>query len=196
MKYILASQSPRRKEILFKLGIEFKIIPAMGDEIITSSNPANVVEQLSLQKAKEVYQMLSEDSNEALVVIGADTVVAKSGEILGKPQDKDDAFRMLKMLSGDNHSVFTGVTIIYASEEGMKHITFHDETKVYMYEITDDEIWSMIDSGEPMDKAGAYAIQGLAGKYIYRIEGDYDNVVGLPGAKLLYELKNTFNLDV
>lgn len=190
MKYILASKSPRRKEILTKLGIQFEIIPAEGEEIITSTDPATVVEELSSQKAQEVYDRMSAGEDNPIIIIGSDTVVAKSGEILGKPKDKDDAFRMLKMLSGASHSVFTGVTVIYASEDVMKQITFHDETKVFMYDIPDEEIWSMIDSGEPMDKAGAYAIQGLAGKFIYRIEGDYDNVVGLPGAKLYKCIKD------
>lgn len=190
MKYILASKSPRRKEILTKIGIQFEIIPAEGEEIITSTDPATVVEELSCQKAQEVYDRMSAGEDKHFVIIGSDTVVAKSGEILGKPKDRDDAFRMLKMLSGASHSVFTGVTVIYAIEDGMKQITFHDETKVFMYDISDEEIWSMIDSGEPMDKAGAYAIQGLAGKFIYRIEGDYDNVVGLPGAKLYKCIKD------
>lgn len=189
MRYILASKSPRRKEILSKLGLQFDIIPAEGEEIITSTDPAAVVEQLSFQKAKEIYDQIITDDDEGVIIIGADTVVSKDGIILGKPKDKDDACRMLKMLSGNFHSVFTGVTCFYKKGIEVKNITFFEETKVFMYDISDTDIWNMIESGEPMDKAGAYAIQGLAGKYIYRIEGDYDNVVGLPAARLNYELK-------
>jgi septum formation protein len=189
MKVILASKSPRRREILEQMGFSFEIIPAIGEEIIQDTDPAKVVESLSAQKASEVAERCAE-SVESLLIIGSDTVVAKDGAILGKPKDEADAARMLRGLSGREHSVFTGVTLIYIEPGKEKTVkTFSEETKVSFYPMSEEEIQAYIASGEPMDKAGAYGIQGKAFVYIRGIEGDYYNVVGLPAARIYQELK-------
>jgi septum formation protein len=189
MKVILASKSPRRREILEQMGFSFEIIPAVGEEIIQDTDPAKVVESLSAQKASEVAERCAE-SVESLLIIGSDTVVAKDGAILGKPKDEADAARMLRGLSGREHSVFTGVTLIYIEPGKEKTVkTFSEETKVSFYPMSEEEIQAYIASGEPMDKAGAYGIQGKAFVYIRGIEGDYYNVVGLPAARIYQELK-------
>ena len=179
---ILASQSPRRKELLSMCGFEFEIRPADVDETLPENiSPKEAVCYLSKIKA----EALKDEEN---IVIGADTVVALNGEILGKPRDDNDAFNMLKMLSGKTHSVYTGVTL--ASKK--KTITFYEETKVTFYPISDDEIKDYIKTGEPKDKAGAYGIQGLGGLLVEKIEGDYNNVVGLPVAKLSRKIKELY----
>jgi septum formation protein len=189
MKVILASKSPRRREILEQMGFSFEIIPAIGEEIIQDTDPAKVVESLSAQKASEVAERCAE-SVESLLIIGSDTVVAKDGAILGKPKDEADAARMLRGLAGREHSVFTGVTLIYIEPGKEKTVkTFSEETKVSFYPMSEEEIQAYIASGEPMDKAGAYGIQGKAFVYIRGIEGDYYNVVGLPAARIYQELK-------
>lgn len=189
MKVILASKSPRRREILEQMGFSFEIIPAVGEEIIQDTDPAKVVESLSAQKASEVAGRCAE-SVESLLIIGSDTVVAKDGAILGKPKDEADAARMLRGLAGREHSVFTGVTLIYIEPGKEKTVkTFSEETKVSFYPMSEEEIQAYIASGEPMDKAGAYGIQGKAFVYIRGIEGDYYNVVGLPAARIYQELK-------
>ncbi len=176
---ILASQSPRRKELLKLCGVEFKVRPADADETLPEGlTPAEAVCYLSKIKARAA------DDNEN-IIIGSDTVVALDGSILGKPTDDDDAFLMLKKLSGKTHSVFTGVTLIKKGKE----ITFYEETKVEFYPLTDEEIRNYIKTGEPMDKAGAYGIQGFGGILVKRIEGDFNNVVGLPIARLSREIK-------
>lgn len=176
---ILASQSPRRKELLSMCGFEFEIKPAEADETLPDGiSPADAVEYLSRIKAEAI----EDDEN---IIIGADTVVALGNEILGKPSDDADAFRMLSALSGKKHSVFTGVTL----RKKDKIITFHSETKVEFYEMTEEEIKGYIATKEPNDKAGAYAIQGIGGLFIKGIEGDYNNVVGLPVAELSRRIK-------
>ena len=189
-KVILASKSPRRLELLKKITDDFEIIPAENDEKTDETDPAMVVMALSGSKAKEVYYKIQEDaasSRDGYMIIGADTIVVHDNEILGKPRDEKDAFRMLKALSGDVHSVYTGVTVI--TEEGIAGIfSFYEETKVYIKPMTDEEINAYIATGEPMDKAGAYGIQTEFGKYIEKTEGDYDNVVGLPVERLKNEL--------
>ena len=178
---ILASKSPRRRELLTLGGIDFTVKSSDVDETLPDgmTKPCEVVKYLSKIKAEAVY-----DGDN--VVIGADTVVAIDGNILGKPQDADDAKRMLKMLSGKVHSVFTGVTII--SPKGVN--SFYSETKVEFYSLTNEEIDEYILSGEPMDKAGAYGIQGKGSLLIKGIVGDYFNVVGLPLAQTVRELRN------
>lgn len=197
MKVILASKSPRRREILDQMGISFEILPAVGEEVITDTDPAKVVESLSRQKAEEIAGRVKSEAEGAAVcaedvlIIGADTVVALDGRILGKPADREQAAEMLRSLQGREHSVFTGVTLIRVGEEGMRKCrTFSEETKVSFYPMTEDEIEAYIATGEPMDKAGAYGIQGKAFVYVRGISGDYYNVVGLPAARIYQEMKN------
>ena len=190
MKIYLASASPRRKEILKQVGISFKVVPSTVEEHVTSTEPHKVVEELSYQKAVDVCGKLSETKDEDFVVIGADTVVACWGEILGKPKDKQDATDMLQKLSGQSHQVYTGVTIAwkYKGTPAMFH-TFHECTDVTMYSVSEEDIEAYVSSLEPMDKAGAYALQGGYAKHIQGICGDYYNVVGLPIGRLYQELK-------
>jgi septum formation protein len=177
---ILASKSPRRKELLSQIGVDYICEPARGEEIITTHDPALAVEQLSRQKAQEVSQ-----KHPNRIILAADTVVAVNGKILGKPADEEDAKEMLRSIQGNSHSVFTGVTIVTPEEE----ITFHEETKVWVYPMSREEIDAYVATGEPMDKAGAYGIQGAFAAYIKGIVGDYNNVVGLPVGSVWQKLK-------
>jgi septum formation protein len=209
---ILASASPRRRELLEQIGLEFDVCPAKGEEIITKSKPEEVVMELAHAKAVEVASMVdtyaknhAELSENDILVIGADTVVScvdkdspSDNIILGKPKDEADAARMLRMLSGATHSVYTGVSIVFmrpeaAGEAGAgyragEHL-FYDKTDVTMAAMSDDEIRRYIATGEPMDKAGAYGIQGKCAIYVEKIDGDYHNVVGLPVAAIYREMK-------
>ncbi len=178
---ILASASPRRKEILELADIAFEIFPSQMEEIITKEKPEEVVMELAGQKAWDVWKQTSGSK----MVIGADTVVAYDGRILGKPKDEEDAARMLSMLSGNTHEVYTGVSII---QNGQEH-SFYEETKVKFYPLMQEEILKYVKTKEPMDKAGAYGIQGKAAPFIQGIEGDYYNVVGFPIARFLQEIK-------
>lgn len=181
MKHIiLASASPRRKEILELADLKFDIMPSNAQEITTKTAPNEVVMELASIKAKDIY----EKSEKQSMIVGADTVVAYQGQILGKPTDEADAKRMLMMLSGQTHEVYTGVCVI----EDEKIKTFYEETKVTFYEISDEQIDRYIKTGEPMDKAGSYGIQGKAAVFIKGIEGDYYNVVGFPIARFLQEI--------
>ena len=184
MKLILASASPRRKELLGKIGLEFEILPAKGEELVTKTLPWEAVEELSYQKAKEIADMQAEEC----IVIGSDTIVAKGEEIMGKPKDEADAFRMLSEIAGDVHQVYTGVTLIRTGENP-KTITFAEKTDVYLYPMSEEEINAYIATKDPMDKAGAYGIQGDFAIHVKGIEGDYYNVVGLPIGKVYQELK-------
>lgn len=195
---ILASASPRRKELLEQIGLSFEICPAKGEEIITKTKPEEVVMELSRQKAKEVASMVvtfGEQNKEIttpsdLLVIGADTVVAYGDKILGKPKDEADAKEMLTMLAGNTHSVYTGVTLILIDKSGKAgELVFFEKTDVIMHPMTEEEIDRYIATGEPMDKAGSYAIQGNCAIYVKEIAGDYNNVVGLPIARIYQELK-------
>ena len=171
MKLVLASKSPRRSEILKNAGIDFTVRVADADETIPDgTKPEDAVVFLAARKAMAVERKDDE------VVLGADTVVVLDDKILGKPKDRNDAFNMIKMLSGRVHSVFTGVCAI---GDGIS-LTFAEETKVEFYPLSDKEINDYINTNEPYDKAGAYGIQGLASKFIRGIQGDYFNVVGLP----------------
>lgn len=195
---ILASASPRRKELLEQIGAEFVICPAKGEEVITETDPSAVVMELSRQKAEEVaYGVIIYNEQHAdlttpqdILVIGADTVVAYENQILGKPKDEEDARRMLTMLSGKTHSVYTGVTFVFIDKEGRtgEHC-FFEKTDVCMYPLKEEEIDRYIQSGDPMDKAGSYGIQGRFAIHIKEIRGDYNNVVGLPVARLYQELQ-------
>jgi septum formation protein len=180
-KIILASGSPRRRELLTQIGIEFEIVKAESEEIITTSVPAEAVKELSMQKAAEVAGKC-----DGTIVIGADTVVAIDGQILGKPKDREDAVRMLRMLQGRSHEVLTGVSVIL--KELQKSICFAEVTKVHVFPMTEEQIEAYVNSKEPMDKAGAYGIQGGFAAYVSGIEGDYNNVVGLPVGRLYQEV--------
>lgn len=212
MKIVLASASPRRRELLEQIGLPFEIKVSDVEERVTVSNPGQVVEELSRQKAEAVLAAL-ERTAEDVLVIGADTVVALEGQILGKPSDSEDAARMLKGLSGRSHEVYTGVTllyrpgIVYGPGTGAEDVavpgkegdspngngacgkTFHERTQVDFYPLTDQEISDYVNSGECLDKAGAYGIQGIFARYVQGIQGDYNNVVGLPVGRLYQEAK-------
>jgi septum formation protein len=179
---VLASASPRRKELLTQAGYEFKVIPAnILEQRRPNEDPAAFVARLAQEKAQAVFDLLNNDSPEdPVIVLGADTIVVTPEEILGKPQNTEDAARMLHLLSGRTHQVITGVCLIARQHTQVAAET----TAVTMREITETEIAAYIASGEPMDKAGAYAIQGYAARWIPRIEGCYFNVVGLPIARV------------
>ncbi|MEG0321130.1 MAG: Maf family protein [Oscillospiraceae bacterium] len=178
MDIILASGSPRRKELLERMGIRnFKVISPDIDEVTdTRLSPAEIVESLSLQKATAVAEGQGED----VLVIAADTIVTLDGAILGKPNDEMDAFKTLSALSGGRHQVYTGLTVLCNGEA----VTQHEVTTVTFRELTEEEIDDYISTGEPMDKAGSYGIQGYGALFISEITGDYPNVVGLPVARL------------
>ena len=193
MKFILASASPRRKELLEQIGMKFEVRVSEAEEITEATQPAEYVMELSFLKAEDVAGKIpvmydARGVNQDFVVIGSDTVVAAEGEILGKPKDKDDARRMISMLSGKTHQVYTGVTLMIFKEERMTRETFYEKTDVTFYEMTEKQIEDYINSPEPYDKAGAYAIQGLCSAYIKGINGDYASVVGLPVSRICYEL--------
>jgi len=192
MKYILASQSPRRRELLGRLGLTFDIMPSGDPEVISQTEPAAIVRELSLHKAQDVMNRLcaqASAASEPFTVIGADTIVVLDGTVLGKPADREDASRMLHLLSGRTHQVYTGVCLLTAGAQPGR-ILFHECTDVSVWELTDEEIARYIDSGEPMDKAGAYGIQGAFGAFVRSIHGDYFNVVGLPLARLYHEMRD------
>lgn len=189
MRVVLASASPRRKELLQRAGIAFEVIPATGEEIITGENPREVVMELAFKKAKEVAGKLAAKDGGELLILGADTVVTYDGVVLGKPRDEADAVRMLSVLSGSTHSVFTGVALIYQARGTERVLNFYQETRVTMYPMSPGEIQAYVRSGEPMDKAGAYGIQGRGTVFIEKIAGDYNNVVGLPMARVYQEMK-------
>lgn len=184
-KWILASASPRRKEILERMGISFQVIPAQGEEKVTSEEPKKVVMELALNKAKEVAEKF--ETKEKGAVIGADTIVVCDGRILGKPANRKEAEETLMTLSGRTHQVYTGVALVLIPEK--TEYVFYEKTDVSMYHITEEEIKAYVDSGEPMDKAGSYGIQGKGGMFVKEICGDYNNVVGLPAARLYHEIK-------
>ena len=185
-KIILASASPRRRELLEQGGIPFTVIPSQAEEKITTEQPGQAVEELSYLKCSDIYEKSLGD----VLVIGADTAVASEGKILGKPSSQKDAVKMLQSLQGREHEVYTGVTIMAREGNENRKKTFHEKTKVVFYPMSEDEIRSYVNTGEPMDKAGAYGIQGKSAVFIKEISGDYNNVVGLPLARLYQELKN------
>ena len=177
MDIILASQSPRRKELMGQIGLKFKVVsPNVDEHVEGNPSPAQLVEELSLRKAQAVARQAGEDE----LIIAADTVVALEGVVLGKPKTERDAFSMLSALSGNRHYVYTGVTII----QGGRTETQHEVTTVTFRELEPDEISHYIATGEPMDKAGAYGIQGYGALLVEGIRGDYYNVMGLPVCRL------------
>lgn len=207
---ILASASPRRRELLSQIGIEFEVIPSKKEEVVTSTNPSRIVMELAKQKAEDIVLQLNIPGK---LVLGADTIVSWKGKVMGKPVDEVDAFSMISKLQDSTHQVFTGVSISVLKEDGTiySHV-FNEETDVYVYPMTEEEIWNYIRtksfsnnskvskwdaSREPYeceDKAGAYGIQGPFAAYIQGIQGDYNNVVGLPTGRVYQELKKLKNI--
>ena len=187
MRIILASQSPRRRELLDRMGIrDFEVLPARGEELADPSlPPAELVEGLSRRKCAEVAAL-----RPGGLVIGADTVVSIDGQVLGKPRDRAEAERMLRALSGRQHTVYTGVTVLYNGTEE----TGSERTSVRFRPLTDGDITRYIATGEPMDKAGAYGIQGYGSVLVEGISGDYYNVMGLPVCRLARMLAR-FGID-
>jgi nucleoside triphosphate pyrophosphatase len=181
IRLILASNSPRRRELLQNAGFEFEVQPSEIEEIrLPGESPEEFARRLAREKALDVASR----SNPGNVVLGADTVVAINGEILEKPIDASDASRMLRILSGNTHRVITGICLIRAPATVLA--SSQETTSVTFRTLTEDEIERYVESGEPFDKAGGYAIQGLASRFVTRIEGCYFNVVGLP-IPLVYE---------
>ena len=182
MRVILASKSPRRREILSMLGVQFEIVSADADERSGITDPKMLVRELALRKGRATRELLRErgEWDDDTLIIASDTVVATDDEILGKPQDAADAKRMLQKLSGTTHRVISGVALLC----GEREVADFDSTGVRFCAMTDAEIDWYVASGEPNDKAGAYAVQGLASMWIQGLEGDYFNVVGLPVYKL------------
>ena len=190
-RLVLASASPRRKELLVQIGITPEIVPSTIEEKITTSVPEEAVMELSRQKAKDVASRMQPGT----YVIGADTVVAAGGEILGKPVSHEDAYRMISLMEGRTHQVYTGVTLVYCGDRGNKVRTFVEKTDVHLYPMSDGEIRAYADSADPMDKAGAYGIQGIFAAFIKGIDGDYNNVVGLPVGRVYQEIKQMFEQE-
>ncbi len=185
MHFILASGSPRRKEILEELGYQFEIKTGDYDEsTVALDDPKEGVQKLALGKALAAVQQPG-------LYLGSDTVVVLDGVVMGKPSDEQDAFRMLRSLSGRTHEVCTGVALVTVGEDGtVEHTeTFVEATEVTFFELTDEEIDRYIRTGEPMDKAGAYGIQGLGRVLVEGIRGDYETVVGLPAARVYRALR-------
>lgn len=190
MTVILASASPRRTKLLSQAGIRHQVIPSTCEEKVSSKIPDQVVVELSRQKAMDVYAgYRAEHQGENILVIGADTVVAVQNQILGKPKDSEDAFRMLSLLQGSTHQVYTGVTFLEHRDGKETEKTFCECSNVHVSPMEVDEIQKYIAGGEPMDKAGAYGIQGEFAVFVEKIEGDYNNIVGLPIARIYQELK-------
>lgn len=191
MKYsplILASQSPRRKELLSLLDIPFSILPSRAKERFGKGSPPAQARRLAGEKAAEVVRRLKKRGYKSGWVLGADTIVVKSGKLLAKPNDATHATRMLRLLSGATHDVITGLALLPLGEG--KPWLSHELTKVTFRKLSESEIKGYASSAEPLDKAGAYGIQGKAGAFVSRISGDYFNVVGLPLAKLAVKLKS------
>ena len=187
MHYILASASPRRKELLTNMGIVFDIVVSNCEETVTEKEPVKIVRELSRLKAFNVKEKLH--FSEEAVIIAADTLVFLDDERLGKPKNEKDAVFMLLKLSGRSHKVITGVTLIHYADGKFEDVSFAEETEVWFSKLSHEEIADYVKTGEPMDKAGAYAIQGLSAKFVERINGDYSNVVGLPVPKLYSVMK-------
>lgn len=190
IRLILASASERRKMILNQIGLEFDIVPAQGEEHSISTIPSEMVQELAAAKAKEVAERLIREGRTEGLVIGADTLVFLNQKPLGKPRDEEDAYRMIASLAGRDHSVLTGVafSLIRQGKIAERHC-FYEETRVWFYEMTEKEIRAYIQTKDPMDKAGAYGIQGPFAAYVRKLEGDYQNVVGLPADRVYQELK-------
>lgn len=192
-KVILGSASPRRRELLAQIGARFEVRTSGREEVYHSTVPEEIVRELAIMKAENVAEDLADEQGrtpEDTIVIGADTIVVLDGKILGKPKDEKDAADMIGALQGRSHEVYTGVAILDYDAQGEKNVSVRAVgTKVYVNSMDEAEISAYIATGEPMDKAGAYGIQGRFAAYIDRIEGDYYNVVGLPVSYVYQALK-------
>lgn len=197
IKIILASGSPRRKELLAQAGYDFDVCPSLSEEDLEVMAPSEYVMLLAKMKADEVCnRLIAEDVGrrvkklpERFVVLGADTVVSLNGRILGKPYDYDDAYNTLNSLSDQTHQVYTGVCLIYVEGRAKTSSSFFEKTDVTFYSVSHEEIIQYLATNEPFDKAGSYGIQGKGGLFVKGIEGDYNNVVGLPLARVYHELE-------
>lgn len=182
---VLASASPRRRELLAQVGIRPRIVPSTVVEVITTDVPEEAVKALSRQKAEDVAKA----QKPGTLVIGADTVVAVDGQILGKPKNHQEAADMVRKLAGGSHQVYTGVTLVFCMENEWNVQTFAEKTEVSVYPMSEEEILYYAAGEEPMDKAGAYGIQGMFAAFVKGIDGDYNNVVGLPVGRVCQEIK-------
>ena len=209
-RIILGSASPRRRELLEQIGISFEVRVSDKEEVYHSLIPEEIVKELALSKAENVADDLREKQEQVkqisfdkinnvlldTIVIGADTIVVSDGSILGKPKDEADAVRMIRSLQGRSHKVYTGVAILDYDDEGKRKSVVHAvETEVFVNPMSDEEIREYAATGEPLDKAGAYGIQGRFAAYIERIDGDYYNVVGLPVSYVYRQLKEIAEKD-
>lgn len=196
-RIILASGSPRRQWLLRQIGLEPEVVVSQVEELMTDKEPDWMVRNLALRKAEDVAARVGiGGAAMPAVVIGADTVVAVDGRILGKPASVCEAELMIGLLQGRSHQVFTGVAMIFGNT-GEK-VVFAEKTDVYVYPMSREQIVGYVATGEPMDKAGGYGIQGYFAAYIQGIKGDYNNVVGLPVSRLCQELmaRGMWNLDI
>jgi MAF protein len=191
VKIILASGSPRRSELLKQAGLDFTVLVTDADESTTATDPEEVVRVLSARKAEaaaDEYMKSVMDCGDydGSLIVAADTVVALEGKVIGKPKDEKDALDILMSLSGKTHDVYTGVSCIYISEGNQEKVSsFVEKTEVTMYDFDEAEALDYISTKEPMDKAGAYGIQGIGARLVKKINGDYNNVVGFPLAAFL-----------
>ena len=184
---ILASASPRRREIMTQAGYEFEVMVSHKEEFYTSIKPDEIVKELALLKADDIANQINQKN---VTIIGADTVVAYAGKILGKPKTKEEAFEMIRDFQGDKHQVYTGIAIIEFDENGNKKVTNEAvKTDVYVNTMAEEEIWAYIERDNVLDKAGSYGIQSGFACHIEKIEGDYFNVVGLPISRIYEVLK-------
>ena len=186
-RIILASASPRRQELLTQIGLSFEVCPSEWEEVTDKELPVEVVQEVSFHKDMEVYER--NVTEEGTVVIGADTIVACGGQVLGKPGTRERAEEMLGKLQGGTHQVYTGVAFVWKEKGRTESAGFYECTDVRVYPMTEEEIRCYVETGEPMDKAGAYGIQGGFAAFIQGICGDYNNVVGLPVGRVYQELK-------
>ena len=195
MRIILASNSPRRKELLHQIFDEFDVIKSNFDEDeVKEKEPEKLVQILSLEKAEEVFNRIQNKENK-LVVIGGDTLVYFEGQVLGKPKDEKNAFNTLKRLQGNKNEVYSAFTIIFKKGNKIIKETCLSKSIVTMKSMSDEEIKEYIKTGEPMDKAGSYAVQGIGSKFIEKIEGSYNAVVGLDIEKLKEIIANIVGVD-
>lgn len=185
MKYILASASPRRKELLTQAGFEFEVIPSAVEEKPEKAIPSEIVMELASKKAEDVF---CQHGQKDCVVIGADTIVVYRDEILGKPADRTEAYDMLSMLADRTHQVYTGVSLIISQKGQVRKRTFYESTDVTFCPISREDLHTYVETGKPLDKAGSYGIQGSFAIHVKHIRGDYCNVVGLPVCRLYQEL--------
>jgi septum formation protein len=195
LELILASGSPRRRELMAMCGYDFTVIPSCEEEKVIEKEPALLVKRLAEAKAMSVWKSLPKERRAGAAVLGSDTVVVLDGEVLGKPSSKEDAVRMLRELSGRANVVHTGVALVTAlpDGEGALVVSDGDEAKVFFAELDDEEIEAYVESGDPLDKAGAYGIQGAFSVHITGVEGSYFTVVGLP-VHLVYDLLKRFGI--